>query len=61
MTTTSSPVTWLIILGWVVTIGNAIVPVVPPLASAIIGSVVAVATILVHGKQITAGKIGRVV
>lgn len=53
----SSPVTWLVILGWVVTIGNAIIPVVPPIASALVGTVVAIATLFIHGQQIKAGKI----
>lgn len=56
----SSPVTWLVILGWVITIGNAVIPVLPPVISALVGSIVAIATIFIHGKQIKAGKIGKV-
>lgn len=60
MSISTSPVTWLVILGWVVTIGNAVVPVLPKTASVIVGSIVAIATLLTHGQQIRTGKIGKV-
>ena len=60
MTTSTSPVTWLVVLGWVVTIGNAIVPVLPTMWAGILGSVVAIVTIVIHGKQVTAGRVGKI-
>ncbi len=56
---TNSPVTWLIVLTWVVTIGNAIIPVVSPTWGAIIGSIVSIASLFIHNNQIKTGRVGK--
>jgi len=60
MTVSTSPVTWLVVATWAVTIGNAIIPVVPPVWAAILGSIVTLLTVFTHNKQIIAGKVGRI-
>lgn len=57
MTLFTSGTTWLIIATWVITIGNAVIPVVPASVAAIIGSIVTIAALYVHNGQIKAGAV----
>jgi CHASE2 domain-containing sensor protein len=57
LTLGNSGVTWLVVATWAVTLGNAIIPVVPPLVAAVIASIISIITLVTHNNQIKAGAV----
>ena len=53
----TSGATWLMIATWIITIGNAIVPVVPAEVAGVIGTITFLTGLIVHNNQIKAGRV----